>query len=199
MMFLYLYYMQMVIHTLDHLRIYLFIDLTQAGSYVMATITLKGNPFQTVGDLPAAGGKAPDFTLCNVDLSDATLASFAGKRIVLNIFPSIDTPTCATSVREFNAKATELDNVVVLCISADLPFALARFCGAEGLANVVPVSTFRSTFGADYGVTIADGPLAGLLSRSVVVINEAGEVIYNEQVAETADEPNYALTLSALV
>lgn len=164
----------------------------------MATITLKGNPFQTVGELPAVGVKAPEFSLCKIDLSEASLASFAGKRVVLNIFPSIDTPTCATSVREFNAKATESHNVVVLCISADLPFALARFCGAEGLANVIPASTFRSTFGADYGVTIANGPLAGLLSRSVVVINETGDVIYNEQVAETADEPNYESALSTL-
>jgi thioredoxin-dependent peroxiredoxin len=164
----------------------------------MATVTLKGNAFNTVGDLPAVGSQAPDFTLVKTDLSEITLASLGGKRIVLNIFPSVDTPTCALSVRTFNESAANLKNTQVLCLSADLPFAAKRFCGAEGIENVTAASSFRSNFGADYGVTFADGPLSGLLSRSVVVINEQGKVIYTEQVAETAEEPNYAAALAAL-
>lgn len=164
----------------------------------MATVTLKGNPFSTVGDLPALGAAAPAFTLTGADLGDITLADLAGKRVILNIFPSVDTPTCATSVRQFNAKAASLDNVVVVCVAADLPFAMARFCGAEGLDNVKVASVFRSDFGNDYGVTFADGPLRGLLSRSVVVIDESGKVSYTEQVAETADEPDYEAALAAL-
>ena len=163
----------------------------------MATVTLKGNPFETVGDLPSVGTSAPGFTLTKTDLSDLTLESLAGKTVVLNIFPSIDTPTCATSVREFNVKAASLENTVVLCISEDLPFALNRFCGAEGIENVVSVSTFRSNFGSEYGVGFLTGPLQGLLSRSVVVIDVDGRVVYTEQVAETADEPNYVAALSA--
>lgn len=163
----------------------------------MATVTLKGNPFETVGNLPKVGDKAPGFSVVKDDLSDLNLTDLSG-RIVLNIFPSIDTDTCAMSVRQFNQKATALDNTKVVCISKDLPFALARFCGAEGLDNVEVGSAFRSSFGEDYGVTAKTGPLKGLLSRAVVVIDEHGKVIYTEQVAETADEPNYEAALSAL-
>ena len=157
----------------------------------MATVTLKGNPIETVGELPTVGSDAPAFTLVKNDLSEVSLADFSGSRLVLNIFPSVDTPTCAMSVRTFNQQAAELDNTQVLCVSADLPFAQGRFCGAEGIDSVATASSFRSTFGQDYGVDFANGPLAGLLSRSVVVIDEQGKVIYTEQVAETADEPNY--------
>ncbi|MBN45675.1 MULTISPECIES: thiol peroxidase [unclassified Methylophaga] len=163
----------------------------------MATVTLKGNPFETVGNLPKVGDKAPGFSVVKDDLSDLNLSDLNG-RIVLNIFPSIDTDTCAMSVRQFNQKATALDNTKVVCISKDLPFALARFCGAEGLDNVEVGSAFRSSFGEDYGVTAKTGPLKGLLSRAVVVIDENGKVIYTEQVAETADEPDYEAALSAL-
>jgi len=164
----------------------------------MATVTLKGNPFETVGTLPAVGSVAPGFTLSAGDLSDLTSASLAGNRVVLNIFPSIDTPTCATSVRKFNEQAASLDNVAVVCVSADLPFALGRFCGAEGIDNVKVGSTFRSSFGDDYGVNFATGPLTKLLSRSVVVLDTDGKVLHTEQVAETADEPNYSAALAAL-
>ncbi|MBU2425408.1 MAG: thiol peroxidase, partial [Gammaproteobacteria bacterium] len=152
----------------------------------MATVTLKGNPITTLADLPAVGTQAPDFTLTGAGLADVKLADFAGKRLVLNIFPSVDTPTCATSVRKFNQVLSSLNNTAVLNISADLPFAQARFCGAEGLENVLSGSSFRSTFGQDYGVVFATGPLTGLLSRAVVVLDEQGKVIYTEQVAETA-------------
>lgn len=164
----------------------------------MATVTLKGTPIQTIGDLPASGSNAPSFELCGADLSDIRSEAFSGKRVVLNIFPSIDTPTCATSVREFNNRAAALDNVAVVCVSADLPFALGRFCGAEGIANVTTASSFRSNFGNDYGLTFSSGPLVGLLSRAVVVINAEGKVIYSEQVAETADEPHYDKAIAAL-
>lgn len=164
----------------------------------MAKITLKGTAINTIGELPAKGSAAPDFTLVKQDLSEAVLADYKGKRLVLNIFPSIDTGVCAMSVRKFNEKAAALKNTVVLCVSVDLPFAQSRFCGAEGIKNVVTVSAFRSAFGDHYGVTIADGPLAGLLSRAVVVINEAGKVIYTEQVPEIAQEPNYDAALAAL-
>ncbi|MBM6551652.1 thiol peroxidase [Marinomonas ostreistagni] len=164
----------------------------------MATVTLQGNSMETVGELPAVGTQAPAFELVKTDLSSVSLSDFAGKKLVLNIFPSVDTGTCAASVRKFNEEATKLDNTAVLCVSADLPFALARFCGAEGIENVESGSAFRSTFGADYGVTFKTGPLTGLLSRSVVVINEQGEVIYTQQVAETADEPDYEAALAAL-
>ena len=132
------------------------------------------------------------------DLSDLTLADLAGKRVVLNIFPSVDTATCATSVRKFNEKAAALDNTVVVCVSADLPFALSRFCGAEGIENVKVASSFRSSFGLDYGVEFVSGPLAKLLSRSVVVLDETGKVLHSEQVAETVDEPNYDAALASL-
>lgn len=163
----------------------------------MATVTLKGNPFNTVGELPAVGSQAPAFTLTADDLSDLNLSDLPG-RVVLNIFPSVDTPTCATSVREFNSKAAALDNTTVVCVSKDLPFALSRFCGAEGIENVVTASAFRSSFGEDYGLTITEGPLAGLCSRVVVVIGEDGNVLYTEQVAEIADEPDYEKALAAL-
>ena len=165
----------------------------------MATITLKGNTIETIGELPEKGTQAPDFSLVTPDLSEVSLASFSGKRIVLNIFPSIDTGTCAMSVRKFNTEASKLSNTIVLCVSADLPFAAARFCGAEGIENVKTGSVFRNAdFGKDYGVTITSGPLAGLLSRSVVVIDSAGKVIYTEQVQETTEEPDYDSAMAAL-
>ncbi|MEA2069610.1 MAG: thiol peroxidase [Verrucomicrobiota bacterium] len=165
----------------------------------MASITLKGTPVQTIGDLPAVGTDAPAFFAVKTDLSECSLAGFAGKKVVLNIFPSIDTGVCAASTHRFNKEAGELDNTVVVCVSADLPFALGRFCGAEGLEDVVPVSIFRNPgFGKNYGATIADGALAGLLSRAVVVIDEAGKVLYTEQVPEITQEPNYEAALAAL-
>ena len=164
----------------------------------MAKITFKGTPISTIGDLPVKGSAAPDFALVKQDLSETVLADYKGKRLVLNIFPSIDTGVCAMSVRKFNEKAAALKNTVVLCVSMDLPFAQSRFCGAEGIKNAVTASAFRSAFGDHYGVTIADGPLAGLLARAVVVINEAGKVIYTEQVPEIAQEPNYDAALAAL-
>lgn len=165
----------------------------------MATITLGGNPVHTSGELPKTATKATDFKLVKPDLSIATLADYAGKKLVLNIFPSVDTGTCAASVRKFNEKASQLQNTTVLCISRDLPFAQKRFCGAEGLENVENLSDFKNgQFGKDYGLEITDGPLAGLHSRVVVVINENGEVVYTEQVAEIADEPNYEAALAAL-
>ncbi len=165
----------------------------------MATVTLKGNSFNTIGELPNTDNQAPDFTLVKGDLSSVSLSDFAGKKLVLNIFPSIDTGTCAASVRSFNKKAAELNNTVVLCISKDLPFAQNRFCGAEGIENVITLSDFRTgQFGKDYGNLIVDGPLAGLLSRSIVVINENGKIVYTEQVAETVNEPNYDLALQNL-
>lgn len=164
----------------------------------MAKVTMKGNPVETVGQLPAVGSKAPAFTLVQGDLSDLSLEDLAGKRIVLNIFPSVDTGTCAMSVRTFNEKAASLDNAVVVCVSADLPFAMTRFCGAEGIENVKLGSAFRSDFGSDYGVTFKNGPLAGLLSRAVVVIDANGKVAYTEQVAEITEEPDYESALAAL-
>ncbi len=158
----------------------------------MAQITLKGNPINTSGELPKVGTKALDFKLTKTDLSDIGLSQFSGKRLVLNIFPSVDTAVCATSVRKFNQQASGLKNTVVLCVSRDLPFALKRFCGAEGLENVIPVSSMRdAAFGQDYGVTITDGPLAGLYARSVVVIDENGQITHTELVPEIAQEPNY--------
>lgn len=164
----------------------------------MAQITFKGSPVQTAGELPAKGDTAPGFTLVKQDLSETTNADYKGKKVILNIFPSIDTGVCALSVKAFNQKAAALENTVVLCVSMDLPFAQGRFCAAEGIENVVTASAFRSNFGDHYGVTIADGPLAGLLSRAVVVIDEAGNVIYTEQVPEIAQEPDYKAALAAL-
>ena len=164
----------------------------------MATVIRKGQEVETVGHLPTVGTPAPAFTLTQPDLSDITLASLEGKTVVLNIFPSIDTPTCARSVREFNERATESGDVVVICVSADLPFALGRFCGAEGINKVLAGSSFRSSFGDDYQVTFTSGALRGLLSRCVVVINSDGKVIHTEQVADTSQEPNYEAALSVL-
>jgi len=165
----------------------------------MATITLKGTPIETIGDLPKVSKKAPNFTLTKRDLSETKLDDFAGKRIVLNIFPSIDTRVCATSVRRFNVEASKLENSVVLCVSADLPFAHERFCGAEGIDDVLSLSSFRSeAFGKDYGVKITSGPLTGLMSRAIVIIDESGKVIYTEQVPEIVQEPNYEAALAAL-
>ena len=165
----------------------------------MASITLGGNPIHTSGELPKVGSQAPDFKLVKNDLSIATLADFKGSKLVLNIFPSIDTGTCATSVRSFNAKASALENTKVLCISRDLPFAQKRFCGAEGLENVINLSDFKSgSFGKDYGLEITDGVLAGLHSRVVIVVDENGTVTYTQQVPEIADEPNYDAAIAAL-
>ncbi len=165
----------------------------------MAHITLHDNPINTIGTLPGINSKAPDFQLTKTDLSDATLNDFVGKRLVLNIFPSIDTGVCATAVRRFNNEAEKLENTEVLCISADLPFAQARFCGAEGLDRVITLSAMRNRkFGEDYGVTIVDGPLAGLFSRAVVILDENGTVIYTEQVPEITQEPNYEKALQSL-
>lgn len=165
----------------------------------MAAITLGGNPINTNGSLPQVGSKATDFQLIKSDLSVATLADYAGSKLVLNIFPSIDTGTCATSVRTFNAKASALENTKVLCISRDLPFAQKRFCGAEGLENVENLSDFKEgSFGKNYGLEIVDGPLAGLHSRVVIVLDENGVVKHAEQVGEIADEPNYEAALASL-
>jgi thiol peroxidase len=164
----------------------------------MAQVTLGGNPVNTVGELPAVGSAAPSYTLAGADLSDITPDSFGGKKVVLNIFPSIDTPTCATSVRTFNKAVADRDDAVVLCVSQDLPFAQARFCGSEGLSNVVTASAFRSHFGDDFGVSLADGKLAGLFARAVVVVDESGNVVHTELVPEIAQEPNYDAALAAL-
>lgn len=165
----------------------------------MAKITLQGNPIATIGELPAIGTVAPDFNLVKNDLSMGSLADYKGKKVVLNIFPSLDTGTCAASVRRFNQEASNLENTIVLCISKDLPFAQARFCGAEGLKDVHNLSDFRDgSFGKAYGVEIIDGPLAALESRAVVVINEEGKIVYTEQVPEIVDEPDYDKALAAL-
>ncbi|WP_312342498.1 thiol peroxidase [Stutzerimonas nitrititolerans] len=165
----------------------------------MTEVTLKGSPIEIAGDFPQVGQHAKPFRLVGTDLSDVELASFVGKRKVLNIFPSVDTPTCATSVRKFNAQANELASTVVVCISADLPFAQARFCGAEGLANVINLSTMRgSQFLRDYGVAITSGPLAGLAARAVVVIDEQNMVLHSELVAEIGNEPDYEAAIASL-
>ena len=165
----------------------------------MAQINLQGSAIETIGSLPAKASAAPAFTLVKTDLSETTLSDYTGKRVVLNIFPSIDTSVCAASVRQFNKTAGELADTVVLCISADLPFAHSRFCEIDGLKNVVPLSVFRSPgFGKDYGVTITTGPLAGLLSRAVIVLDGEGKVLYTEQVPEITQEPNYEAALAVL-
>lgn len=164
----------------------------------MAQITLRGNPIHTAGDLPAVGTPAPDFKLTGGNLADVTANDFAGKTLILNIFPSIDTAVCAASVRAFNQRAAGREDTAVLNVSADLPFAQSRFCGAEGIDNVTSASTFRSDFGDAYGVRIADGPMAGLLSRAVVVVGPDGKVVYTEQVPEIAQEPDYEAALSSL-
>ena len=164
----------------------------------MAQVTLRGNPFNTSGDLPAVGSSAPSFSLVGSDLSEISSGDLAGQRVVLNIFPSIDTPTCAQSVRQFNEKAAGLDDTVVLCVSEDLPFAAGRFCGAEGIENVKTGSGFRGDFADQYGVRLTEGPLAGLMARSVVVVDANGEVAYTQLVSEIADEPDYDAALAAL-
>lgn len=162
----------------------------------MATTAFKGTPVQTSGELPAVGAAAPDYALTGADLGEVVRPD--GRRVVLNIFPSIDTGVCAASVRRFNELAAALPDTRVVCVSADLPFALGRFCGAEGIDNVTTASTFRSSFGSDYGVTMADGPLRGLLARSVVVLNADGSVVYTELVPEIAQEPDYDAAVAAL-
>ncbi|BBP76843.1 putative thiol peroxidase [Pseudomonas sp. Ost2] len=165
----------------------------------MAQVTRRGVVVRVDGELPLPGTRAPAFSLVDKDLADVTLGNFAGKRKVLNIFPSVDTPTCARSVRAFNARANELANTVVLCISADLPFAQARFCGAEGLDQVLNLSTLRGgEFRENYGVAIADGPLAGLTARAVLVLDEQDQVLHSELVADIGQEPDYAAALAAL-
>ena len=165
----------------------------------MASITLGGNPVNTSGELPKVGSKLADFKLVKNDLSIATLADFAGSKLVLNIFPSIDTGTCATSVRKFNESASQLENTKVLCISRDLPFAQKRFCGAEGLENVINLSDFQEgNFGKDNGLDIVDSVLAGLHSRSIIVLDENGTILHTEQVSEIANEPNYEAALAVL-
>ena len=164
----------------------------------MASITFQSNPVTTVGELPQAGSTLPAFELVGQDLGAVSSADLAGRRVVLNIFPSLDTGTCAMSVRKFNEVAAGLDNTVVVCVSKDLPFAQARFCGAEGIENVVTGSAFRSSFGEDFGVTMADGPLAGLLSRAVIVADAEGTVLYTEQVGEVSEEPDYDAARAAL-
>lgn len=165
----------------------------------MSEIKLKGNPIHTSGSLPKAGSAAPDFRLTKTDLSDASLKDFAGKRVLLNIFPSVDTGVCASSMRAFNVEAAKFDNVAILGISKDLPFAHKRFCAAEGIDKVVSLSELRDgSFGEAYGVRIQDGPMAGLLSRAVVIIDETGKVVYTEQVPDIVQEPDYAAALAAL-
>jgi len=166
----------------------------------MATVTLKGNEIQTSGSLPEIGSQAPDFRLTATDLSTKTLSDFKGSRIVLNIFPSIDTGTCAQSTREYNREAAEMENTKVLCISRDLPFALSRFCGVEGLNNVITLSDYKDgSFGKNYGLDFINGPLEALHSRCVIVLDENGIVRYTEQVPEIVDEPNYKASLYALL
>lgn len=165
----------------------------------MANITLGGTPVTTTGNLPETGTKAPDFSLTAVDLSTKSLSDYAGKNVILNIFPSVDTGTCATSVRTFNKKAASIDNTVVLCVSRDLPFAQSRFCGAEGIENVEMLSDFNTgKFGKDYQLEFADGPFTGLHSRAIVVLDTEGNIKHTEQVQEVADEPNYEAALNAI-
>ncbi len=165
----------------------------------MSTVTLKGNSINTSGSLPKVGEQAKDFTLTKTDLSTLTLSDLKGSKVVLNIFPSVDTSTCATSVRKFNEQASGLENTKVVCISRDLPFAQARFCGAEGIENVINASDYATgQFGKDYGLEIVDLPLLNLHSRAVIVLDENGKVVYTEQVPEIVDEPNYEKALAAL-
>jgi thiol peroxidase len=164
----------------------------------MAEVTLGGNHVHTSGELPNVGDTAPTYTVTGADLSDISTADLEGKNVVLNIFPSIDTPTCATSVRTFNERAADLDNTVVLCVSADLPFALGRFCGAEGIENVKTASTFRSSFGADYGLTLTDSKLEGVMARAIVVVGPDGTVKHTELVSEIGHEPDYDAAIAAI-
>lgn len=164
----------------------------------MATTKLGGNPVNTSGSLPAQNSALPAFTLVKDDLSEVTAADLKGKRVVFNIFPSVDTPTCAKSVRRFNELAAGMDNTVVLCVSADLPFAQKRFCGAEGITNVQNASSFRGDFGKAFGVSLVDGPLKGLLARAIVVADESGTVVHTQLVDEIANEPDYDAALASL-
>ncbi|MDR1841794.1 MAG: thiol peroxidase [Holophagales bacterium] len=165
----------------------------------MTQVTLQGNPMNTIGSLPTVGSVIPNFTLVKTDLKEITKADIAGQKAVLNIFPSIDTPTCAMSVRAFNTKASQFKGAKVLCVSQDLPFAGARFCGAEDLTNVIPASAFRNPeFGKDFGVTLIDGPLKGLLARAVIVVDAQGAVLHSQLVSEIASEPDYEAALKAL-
>jgi thioredoxin-dependent peroxiredoxin len=165
----------------------------------MSKVTLKGNLVNTIGELPVVGSKAPEFSLVGTSLTDVKESDFAGKRVVLNIFPSLDTATCAASVRRFNVEASKMENASVVCISKDLPFAHNRFCAAEGITNVVSASEFRgNAFGKSYGIMITDGPLQGLLARAVVVLDEKGTVIYSQLVPEITEEPDYQSALDAL-
>jgi thiol peroxidase len=164
----------------------------------MAIITFQTNPIQTCGELPAIGSDAPDFLLTTIELEDVTLANYAGKRKVLSIVPSLDTPTCAASARKFNQKAANFENTVVLIVSADLPFAQCRFCEVEGLHDVVALSTFRSTFATDYGMQISDSALAGLTARAIVIIDEQNKILYTQLVPELAHEPDYEAAFSAM-
>ncbi len=166
----------------------------------MASITFKGQPIHTCGELPKVGEEAPDFTVVKSDLSEAKLSDFRGKYVVLNIFPSLDTGVCAASVRRFNKEAAGMKNAVVLCISADLPFAAGRFCTTEGIENVITLSTFRNpSFGEQYGLTIVDGPMKGLLARAVIVVNPEGKIVYKELVPEIAQEPDYNSAINSIV
>lgn len=164
----------------------------------MATTSLRGNPVHTVADLPVPGDKAPAYTLTGQDLSDVSSDGFSGSRVVLNIFPSVDTATCAASVRRFNELAASLDDTVVVCVSADLPFAMRRFCGAEGIENVVTGSSFRSSFGSDFGVTMTDGAMRGLLARTVIVVDTDGTVLHTQLVPDIGTEPDYDAAVAAL-
>lgn len=164
----------------------------------MAKVTFQGNPIETVGDLPKMGENAPDFQLTKNDLSDVSLADFSGKIKVINIFPSVDTSVCASSVKEFNKRAESLGDTVILCVSADLPFASSRFCATEGLNNVISLSSFRSSFADDYGVRISEGPLKGLCSRAVIVIGKDNRVLYSEHVKEISQQPNYDEALKSI-
>jgi len=164
----------------------------------VATITFQNNPIQTCGELPAIGSNAPKFLLTNIDLNDVTLENYAGKRKILSIVPSLDTPTCAASARKFNQKASNLENTVVLIVSADLPFAQCRFCEIEVLDDIQVLSTFRSSFATDYGVQICDSTLAGLMARAIVIIDEQNKILYTQLVPELAHEPDYEAVFSAL-
>ena len=165
----------------------------------MATVTLQGNEFHTSGDLPAVGSAAPDFSLVDGQLNNVSLASYSGKKKLLNIVPSLDTPTCATSTKKFNDHASSHDDTVILVISADLPFAMGRFCGAEGIENVVPLSMMRSrNFAKDYGVLMTDGPLAGMFARAIVVLDENNTVVHHEHIEDITNEPDYGAALRAL-
>lgn len=170
----------------------------QQGQQLPTTVTLRGEPVHTVGKLPAVGTFVKEFTLTAVDLTEKRLSDFQGKYVILNIFPSVNTGVCALSVRKFNEDAANLPNTTVLCISKDLPFAQKAFCGAEGIDRVVMLSDFRTDFGMQYGVQLAEGPMRGLLSRAVVVIDPAGKIVYEEQVPELSQEPNYAAALAAV-